>query len=914
MTNDPRLEQLLDELLDSHCTPEEVCSSCPELLPEVRARWRQICRVEAGLNALFPLPTEPGMPPPALSLGDAALPQIPGYQVEALLGHGGMGVVYKARHLRLNRPVALKMLVAGAYAGPQERARFAREARAAAALRHANIVQVYDVAEHEGRPFFTMEFVEGGSLAQKLAGTPQPARQAATLAQTLAEAIAVSHQGGIVHRDLKPANVLLTADGTPKIADFGLARRLQSETGPTQTGAPLGTPGYMAPEQAAGKPRAIGPATDVYALGAILYELLTGQPPFRAETAAETVLQVIHQEPVPPSRLNARVPRDLETICLKCLHKEPQRRYTTAAALADDLGRFGRGEPIAARPVGSLERGLRWVRRRPARAGLAASALALLGLVVGAGLWLRWERAVSGRVVEELDRLEQALRDQEFLARLDAIHLSRAALVVGRLDMRPNKTQADQEYEAAFRGAGLGSVHDDPDVVGARVKASKDRAVLVAALDDWAVCAAEAADQHRQGWVLEVARRADPDPTGSRHRLRDPAAWRNPAALAELIGTALAAKPSAHLLVALGERLRDTGGDVIPFLTRVQEEYPGDFWANFTLADALGARDPGEAIRYYQTALAIRPGAAVAYHNLGIALAACSRQDKAIDRYQQTLRIDPTYCLAHYHLGISLRAKGEVDAAIDHFQQALRIDPGLGLAHYNLGLALKTKGRLDEAIDHFRQALRISPQDAYTHYNLGLALKERGRPDEAIGHYTLALQINPGHIDAHYNLALALAEAGRVDEAMDHFRRTIQIEPNHAAAHTHLGLALKDRGQLDAAILEFQHALRIDATDAYTHNSLGLALVAQHRLDEAIAHYEKAIELNPRFGPAHNNCALALKAKGQRDEAIKHFKQALRINREDAFAHYHLGLILIEAGRAEEAIDHFRQALGRKGS
>ena len=163
MTNDPRLEQLLDELLDSHCTPEEVCSSCPELLPEVRARWRQICRVEAGLNALFPLPTEPGMPPPALSLGDAALPQIPGYQVEALLGHGGMGVVYKARHLRLNRPVALKMLVAGAYAGPQERARFAREARAAAALRHANIVQVYDVAEHEGRPFFTMEFVEGGT-------------------------------------------------------------------------------------------------------------------------------------------------------------------------------------------------------------------------------------------------------------------------------------------------------------------------------------------------------------------------------------------------------------------------------------------------------------------------------------------------------------------------------------------------------------------------------------------------------------------------------------------------------------------------------------------------------------------------------------------------------------------------------
>ena len=238
-----------------------------------------------------------------------ALPRIPGYEVEAVLGRGGMGVVFRARHLPLNRVVALKMALAGAFAGPHERERFQREAEAVAGLRHPNIVQIHDVGESDGRPYFTMEYVEGGSLAQKLAGTPQPARQAAALLATLAEAVQAAHQGGIVHRDLKPANILLAADGTPKITDFGLARRLDSEAGPTQSGTPLGTPSYMAPEQALGKVREIGPATDVYALGAILYELLTGRPPFKAETAAATIQQVLADDPVPPSRLNSKVPR-----------------------------------------------------------------------------------------------------------------------------------------------------------------------------------------------------------------------------------------------------------------------------------------------------------------------------------------------------------------------------------------------------------------------------------------------------------------------------------------------------------------------------------------------------------------------------------------------------------------------------
>src|SRR5579864_2532130 len=394
MADEPRVQELLDQILDSDCTPEEVCSSCPELLPVVRKRWQQMRIVAWELEALFPTPGHDAGSDALESLDHyAELPRVPGYEVEAVLGRGGMGVVYKARQLSLNRTVALKMLLAGAYAGPLERARFRREAEAVAGLRHPNIVQVFDVAEHEGRLFFSMECVEGGSLGKKLAGTPQPARQAAALAATLAEAVQVAHQGGIVHRDLKPSNILLTADGTPKISDFGLSRRLDGEAGITQSGSPLGTPSYMAPEQAGGKNHAIGPAADVYALGAILYELITGRPPFRAETAAETVLQVIYQEPAPPSRLNAKVSRDLETICLKCLDKDPKRRYATAAAFAEDLHRFQRGEPIVARPAGVLERIGKWVRRHPNQSALLATILLFAGTLVCGSLWLAVQQA-----------------------------------------------------------------------------------------------------------------------------------------------------------------------------------------------------------------------------------------------------------------------------------------------------------------------------------------------------------------------------------------------------------------------------------------------------------------------------------------------------------------------------------------
>jgi serine/threonine-protein kinase len=778
MADDPRVQQLLDELLDSNATPEQVCGSCPELLPVVRDRWQELCRLQAGLDAMFPPPgNSPPRPP-----DESTLPQIPGYEVEAALGRGGMGIVFRARHLRLDRLVAVKMMLAGAYAGSREKDRFQREAVVVAGLRHPNIVQVHDVGEHAGRPYFTLELIDGGNLAHKLAGTPQPARRAAELVATLAGAVQLAHASGIIHRDLKPSNILLTSDGTPKVTDFGLARQVGDGASLTQTGVAVGTPSYMAPEQARGRPGAVGPAVDVYALGAILYELLTGRPPFRAATAAETVQQVISQEPAPPSRLNDQVPRDLETVCLKCLAKEPGRRYASAAALADDLRRFGEGRPIQARPVGWAERSWRWCRRNPTAAALLATALALVGLASGGGVWLVRQQAerraeairqdaelrnevgtavaqavslrkgVHFREAREL--LEQARRrlepagpddlhsqvnqgraDLDLAERLDAARIEAATRLGGMHGLEV----AEPLYASAFAEAGLGRDGDDVEAVAARVRGSALCPELVAVLDDWAGITP---DTRRRAWLLAVARGADPDP--ARDRLRRPELWQDRAWLTRVAREQAAADLSPQLATALGQVARARGGDAVALLAAVQARYPQDFWLNYELGQTMyEARQWDEALGYYRAALAVRPEVSAAHNGLGLALYAKGRRDEAIDSFRRAVRLDGKSASAHINLGRALYDKGLWDEAIGHLQQAVSIAPESATAHSNLGGALAKKGRHEEAIGHFRHALRINPGSGAAHINLGIALSDTGRPEEAIGHLQQGLRIVP---------------------------------------------------------------------------------------------------------------------------------------------------------------------------
>ena len=325
---------------------------------------------------------------------------VPGYEILGELGRGGMGVVYKARHLKLNRIVALKMILTGGHAGSDDVKRFLSEAEAVAAFQHPNIVQVFDSGQHNNIPYMALEFVEGGSLADKLKNGPLSAGESAQLVERIAHGMNTAHQGGIVHRDLKPDNVLLTKDGTPKVTDFGLAKKVEGNSELTRTGAIMGTPSYMAPEQAGGEGKRVGPAADVYALGAVLYCCLAGRPPFQAPSPLDTILQVVSSEPTPLRQLNPKIPRDIETICLKCLEKEPLKRYASAEKLADELQRYLNDEPITARPVSQTERAFKWVKRNTALA--TALVTVFLVLILGAGIssWQAMEAYHQKQVAE----------------------------------------------------------------------------------------------------------------------------------------------------------------------------------------------------------------------------------------------------------------------------------------------------------------------------------------------------------------------------------------------------------------------------------------------------------------------------------------------------------------------------------
>jgi tRNA A-37 threonylcarbamoyl transferase component Bud32 len=300
------------------------------------------------------------------------------YELLEELAHGGMGVVYKARQVKLDRLVVVKMLLLGQRASDEVVERFKREAQAAARLRHPNIVAIHEVGEVDGQPFFSMDYVPGKDLAKIVRERPLPAREAATYMRAVAEAIHYAHQQGIVHRDIKPSNILVdSATNEVRVTDFGLAKRMDDDSDLTLSGQVMGSPNHMAPELAAGHHRQASPASDVFSLGTVLYELLTGRPPFLADSLQATLLKIRDADPVTPRELNARIPRDLETLCLKCLEKEPGARFETAQELAEELGRFLRGEPIRTRPAGVLEKTWRWCQRKPALAGLAAAIVAL---------------------------------------------------------------------------------------------------------------------------------------------------------------------------------------------------------------------------------------------------------------------------------------------------------------------------------------------------------------------------------------------------------------------------------------------------------------------------------------------------------------------------------------------------------
>jgi serine/threonine-protein kinase len=956
-------------------SPAEYCWRFPAHAVQLRQRLTQQPPAAGDVPAASASSStqQTTLSPPAAGNGATSPPPPscpePRYRPLRFHARGALGEVLVAHDQEFHREVALKRIQEGRADDPESRRRFLLEAEITGRLEHPGVVPAYSLTWDEaGRPCYTMRLIQGDTLQQAIERFHQdnrpgrdPGERRLALRQLLQRFIAVcntiayAHSRGILHRDLKPANVMLGPYGETLVVDWGLAKAIDrgeqarasgedtlaptagGEEGGTATGQLLGTPAYMSPEQAEGNWSGVGPASDIYGLGAILYCLLTGNSPFQGKVR-EVLERVKRGEFPPPRHWKKDIARPLEAVCLKAMARNPQGRYATAQELAADVEHWLADEPAAAyREPWPLRLG-RWRRRHKALvAGVTAAGLALLVLGAIGVFWLvqqaaelrrgvaaaldradrlqqqaRWDEAEA--VLEQAQdrlgdsgltdlrqRVRQARADLGLVHQLDAARLKAATMVEGYLDY----AEAERDYAAAFRQAQLGQPGDEVAAVAERLRASAIKQQLVAALDDWAYVT-EAAS--RRAWLLAVARQVDPDPW--RNRFRNLRLWRDRAALERLAQQAPVRLWSPQLVTALARVLAQRGGDAVPLLTAAQARTPQDFWLNFELGNALLARQrAGEAVGYYRAALALRPNTIAVYYNLGNALKDQGQLDEAIACYKKAMALDPKHALAHNNLGTALQAKGEVDRAIACYEKALALDPKLALAHNNLGSALQAKGQRDRAIACYLKALGIDPKFAKAHHNLGIALHDKGDLDRAIACYKKALALDPKDAKAHLSLGHALQAKGEVDRAIACYEKALALDPKLALAYNNLGVALKDKGQLDRAIACYKKALALDPKDARAHNNLGNALKAKGDLGGAIACYKKALALDPKDAKAHYNLGSALQAKGDLDGAIACYRQALALDPRLTLAHYNLGSALHAGGRLDGAIVAYRQAI-----
>jgi serine/threonine-protein kinase len=831
--------------------------------------------------------------PEAERRGAPGQPVVFGYEVLSELGRGGMGVVYKARQLGLNRLVALKMVLAGAHASEAQLARFHTEAEAVAHLLHPNIVQIHEVGNHDGLPYFSLEYVDGGSLADKIAGQPQKVKEAAQMIEILALAMAYAHEHGIIHRDLKPANVLITQDGLPKITDFGLAKRLESDSSQTKSGTLMGTPNYMAPEQAHGKVSEMGPLADVYALGVILYEMLTGRVPFLGASVLETLEQVRSHEPVPPSRMQPRIPRDIETICLKCLEKEPQKRYETAEALARDLHHYLDGEPIEARPVGNLERVWRWCRRKPILAGLyATSAVLVLTLAIGgpvAAIAISKER-------------NEAVRQRGIAQKAQALAEQRA-------ESEAKAKEAEKESAKIASDQRKLAIDTMFNVVRIFETKLRDKAEMLPVRKELI----EAADAGLQkiSRSAETAQRADHGTGLILQRMGD--IYEHMSKTEEAIK-----KYESSLEVFNKLSLQDPQNDLFKWniavcydkLGEMRRELTGDasiaiefYKKSLAMREALAAKPATEEVKASSRALGLLVSnfkLAELTLTLGDPVVSQSYAEKSLEVCQNRLAADPKDAIgnayrpyAHYFLGKANSHTGAVTEARDHLERSLRLreeavkaNPLNVLAKRQIGVVYDALGDLELELRHGEQALaylqkgheihskigdKTDNQDQFnlgnSFYKLGAAKLMLHDINGAEKDFREALKLreglqkaDPNNLQRRLELMLVQARCGQHNEASktaDQFRQRGLKSPDTAygVASTYaLCISAVGQGKSMAQLTPAERALQ-----------QGYASSALQALNEALAHGFKdvtALQVDPDLEPLQTNAAYQELIKG----------------------------------------------------
>jgi tetratricopeptide (TPR) repeat protein len=857
---------------------------------------------------------------------------IAGYEVLEVLGRGGMGVVYKARQPGLNRVVALKMILAGSHAGPEELDRFRSEAEAVALFQHPNIVQIYEVGEHEGLPFFSLEFVDGGSLHKHLKETPQPAAVAARLAETLARAMHAAHERGIIHRDLKPANILLQkseirnpkseiggasdfgfriSDFSPKISDFGLAKRIDQPSGQTRSGNLMGTPSYMAPEQAQGKVREVGPPADIYALGAILYEMLTGRPPFKGETVFDTVDQVCTQEPVPPSQLQPKVPRDLETICLKCLQKEQHKRYSTALALAEDLHRLLNGEPITARRIGRGERALKWARRRPAAAALIVCSLVAVASLAAAhymnlrenqrktevradcqnfllqahrdGENQQWEQAAANSsnalvMIEHEPSLDD-LRDDARRLHAEAQRMIKAAQA--QTEARLARQRSLARYQEFFRLLSQAQFHLHQGVV-----AGADAEVGPKVSQENARAALDLLEVNTDGPAAPVLDAYEPD---EQEKLRQ-GCYQALLLLAEATAMPRSGQATQEQKVRAALRLLDQAE---PLGCQTCSELRRRARYLTLLGDKDGARQMQER------ADKLQPATALDWFLLGYDAWVAGKRPEARKYFNDALRKQPDHFWALFFHAVSEYQDGNALAARADLTVCCNLQPDFVWSYVLRGFINGEMRDRGSAEEDFAQALALLGQ----------------HPDRQAQYVTL---VNRGVV------RIRTAQAAQAfDQAMDDFRQAIQLRPEHYHAVMNLGLAYKKLRKWDAALEQLTKAIalypkaaqanRPDATLALLYREAADTQRERNDMPAALRGFATAAQWeapgSKELAADYLERALILYRQGSYVEAEQACAAALLVNDSAPVAYRIRGELLAKLGGDAEAARSFEHYL-----
>lgn len=856
------------------------------------------------------------------------------YHLIRELGRGGMGVVYAARDDRLGRVVALKMaLVAGQ--DHNEKERFAREAQLAAALNHPNIVAVHEVGEHEGTPFFTMDYIEGMPLKEYVGKKNPPLAAVVSIVADIAGALGFAHDRDIVHRDIKPGNILIDTQGKPHLTDFGLARNIVHETELTVSGAVLGTPAYMSPEQAAGRTREIGKPSDVYALGAVLYEMLTGRPPFTGNSMVELAVAINEHDALSPRKLNKAVPIDLEVVCLKCLEKPPARRYQDGNGLAADLGRYLQGKPIHARPASIAYRAGKWLRRHRS---LAAGVLLLGCLLVFAWLWqflgkrqelqnllaqkdslLACSATASdierkyGLASEIVDLPSQAEHQIESSVRacMQAWRLLDQAAKIAPAEPRVKKGLYEVQKEIGALTL-LGRNYMISQVFFARCKdvgdaqeaelllqrvENKRQELIKAQLARIEAIMCELASPPLEGmvdeYVNEIVRMKGVHASAQLlHYIESDNEWQR--------------RVCIDALGKLGDRTsKKDGRDVVEWLLCRLEKLQLDkdagemeriVWALGRLRDgranplveAIRGRAGENSLFYRKTS--------VPYRWLPIGQFVSSDKDDAFQR------------------GVIKDEKGDVDGAIAEYTRAILHDPKNNKAYNNRGHVRSQKGDVDGAIQDYTQAIAIAPDWYQPYLNRAHAYLQKidtmgGTLDKAISDCNKVIAMRPESAEAFTNRGIARKRKGDIDGAITDYNQAIRLDVNNEYAYTNRAYCRYEKKDFDGAIEDCNKAIKVNPRSAAAYNNRGSTRREMQDFTGALQDFDMAINLNPKYSEAYANRGAIRAMHEQFAEAMQDFEQSIRLNPGYSFAYFNRANVRTIQQDYDGAIEDYSLAL-----